>query len=67
MLPTESGCVMERPNIVFILADDLGWNEPFLAYLSFYSVHSPLETTRERWAKFRGKACRTTVSRWIVA
>lgn len=31
-------------------------DEPFLAYLSFYSVHSPLETTRERWAKFRSKA-----------
>jgi len=30
--------------------------EPFLAFLAFYSVHSPLETTRERWAKFRSKA-----------
>jgi len=30
--------------------------EPFLAYLSFYSVHSPLQTTRERWAKYRQKA-----------
>ena len=31
-------------------------DEPFLAYLSFYSVHSPLQTTRERWAKYRHKA-----------
>jgi arylsulfatase A-like enzyme len=31
-------------------------NESFLAFLSFYSVHSPLQTTRERWAKYRQKA-----------
>lgn len=31
-------------------------DEPFFAFLSFYSVHSPLQTTRERWAKYRQKA-----------
>ncbi len=31
-------------------------DEPFLAYLSFYSVHSPIQTTRDRWEKFRRKA-----------
>jgi arylsulfatase A-like enzyme len=31
-------------------------DEPFLAYLSFYSVHSPIQTTRDRWEKFREKA-----------
>ena len=31
-------------------------DEPFLAYLSFYSVHSPIQTTREKWEKFRKKA-----------
>ena len=31
-------------------------DEPFLAYLSFYSVHAPIQTTRERWAKYRDKA-----------
>jgi arylsulfatase A-like enzyme len=31
---------------------------PFLAYLSFYSVHSPLQCTRARWEKFRRKALR---------
>ncbi len=31
-------------------------DRPFLAYLSFYSVHSPLQTTKERWAKYREKA-----------
>lgn len=28
----------------------------FFAYLSFYAVHSPLETTQEKWAKYRQKA-----------
>lgn len=31
-------------------------NERFLAYLSFYSVHAPIQTTREKWAKYRKKA-----------
>ncbi len=31
-------------------------DEPFLAYLSFYSVHGPIQTSRDRWEKFRGKA-----------
>ena len=28
----------------------------FFAYLSFYAVHAPLETTREKWEKYRDKA-----------
>jgi len=31
-------------------------NEPFLAYLSFYSVHGPIQTTLEKWEKYREKA-----------
>jgi len=31
-------------------------DEPFLAYLSFHHVHAPIQTTRERWEKFRKKA-----------
>ena len=31
-------------------------DQPFLAYLSFYSVHSPIQTSQDRWAKFREKA-----------
>lgn len=31
-------------------------SEPFFAYLSFYSVHAPLQTTRELWSKYRNKA-----------
>ncbi|WP_372758061.1 sulfatase [Mariniflexile sp.] len=28
----------------------------FLAYLSFYAVHSPIQTTKEKWKKYRDKA-----------
>ena len=28
----------------------------FLAYLSFYAVHAPIQTTEERWRKYRDKA-----------
>jgi arylsulfatase A-like enzyme len=28
----------------------------FFAFLSFYAVHSPLETTHEKWKKYRDKA-----------
>jgi arylsulfatase A-like enzyme len=31
-------------------------SQPFLAYLSFYSVHAPIETTQSLWKKYRDKA-----------
>ena len=31
-------------------------DKPFLAYLSFYSVHGPIQTTSELWKKYRDKA-----------
>ena len=31
-------------------------DEPFFAFLSFYAVHSPIETTEEKWRKYRNKA-----------
>lgn len=31
-------------------------DQPFLAYLSFYSVHGPIQTTPELWDKYRRKA-----------
>lgn len=31
-------------------------DKPFFAYLSFYSVHSPLQTTEAKWRKYRDKA-----------
>ena len=42
-------------------------HEPFLAYLSFYSVHGPIQTSKERWEKFRRKAIArgTTENRFI--
>lgn len=30
--------------------------KPFFAFLSFYAVHSPIETTEEKWLKYREKA-----------
>lgn len=30
-------------------------DQPFLAFLSFYSVHGPLETTKALWKKYRDK------------
>jgi phosphoglycerol transferase MdoB-like AlkP superfamily enzyme len=31
-------------------------NVPFFAFLSFYAVHGPIETTKEKWQKYRAKA-----------
>lgn len=31
-------------------------NQPFFAMLSFYTVHSPVQTTEELWQKYRDKA-----------
>lgn len=31
-------------------------NVPFLAYLSFYAVHGPIQTTEGKWKKYRDKA-----------
>ncbi len=30
--------------------------KPFLAYLSFYAVHGPIQTTNVKWEKYRDKA-----------
>lgn len=31
-------------------------DKPFLAYLSFYAVHGPIQTTNAKWKKYRDKA-----------
>ena len=31
-------------------------NNPFLAYLAFYAVHGPIQTTKPLWEKYRAKA-----------
>jgi arylsulfatase A-like enzyme len=33
-------------------------DKPFLAYLSFFAVHGPLETTQEKYIKYQKKAAR---------
>lgn len=35
---------------------------PFLAYLSFYAVHAPIQTTHQKWQKFRDKAEKSGIS-----
>jgi len=41
---------------------------PFLAYLSFYSVHGPIQTTQRKWAKYQAKAAKhpRPANRFIV-
>lgn len=31
-------------------------DKPFFAFLSFYAVHGEIETTKEKWSKYRNKA-----------
>lgn len=31
-------------------------SKPFFAFLSFYAVHGPIQTTQEKWTKYRAKA-----------
>jgi arylsulfatase A-like enzyme len=31
-------------------------DQPFLAYLSYYTVHAPIQTTEKLWSKYRKKA-----------
>lgn len=35
--------------------------KPFFAFLSFYAVHGPIQTTEERWEKYRKKALKNEV------
>jgi arylsulfatase A-like enzyme len=38
-------------------------NSPFFAFLSFYAVHGPIETTKEKWKKYRDKAEKSGIAR----
>lgn len=44
---------LARETSAFIEAEKDG---PFFAFLSFYAVHGPIETTEEKWEKYRNKA-----------
>lgn len=35
--------------------------KPFFAFLSFYAVHGPIQTSEERWNKYRKKALQNTI------
>ncbi|NNF32524.1 MAG: sulfatase [Saprospiraceae bacterium] len=37
-------------------------DSPFLAFLSFYAVHAPIQTTKEKWSKYRNKAERMGIA-----
>ena len=37
-------------------------DKPFLAYLSFYAVHGPIQTTNAKWKKYRDKAKKTGIA-----
>ena len=36
--------------------------QPFFVYLSFYAVHSPIETTEQNWRYFREKAVKENIA-----
>ena len=40
----------------------LNKNKPFFAYLSFYAVHGPIETTQSKWQKYRNKAQKLSIA-----
>jgi len=37
-------------------------DSPFFAFLSFYSVHAPIQTTHERWKRYQRKAAQSDPS-----
>lgn len=36
--------------------------QPFFAFLSFYAVHGPIQTTEEKWLKYQAKATKNGVA-----
>lgn len=37
--------------------------EPFFAMLSFYAVHSPIQTSKEKWTKYQAKAQQSGIAK----
>ncbi|MDH3649548.1 MAG: sulfatase [Saprospiraceae bacterium] len=37
-------------------------DHPFLAYLAFYAVHAPIQTTETKWSKYRAKSERQGIA-----
>ncbi|WP_075601972.1 sulfatase [Saccharicrinis aurantiacus] len=52
--PTENLSIrLANETAQFIKADH---DEPFLAYLSFYAVHGPIQSSKQKWEKYRAKS-----------
>jgi len=51
---------LANETVEFIKIDD---PKPFFAFLSFYSVHGPIQTTPKLWEKYRKKATATGLAR----
>ena len=48
---------LARETVQFIKDHQSGQTgKPFFAYLAFYAVHSPIQTSYEKWKKYRDKA-----------
>jgi arylsulfatase A-like enzyme len=54
-------------NLSMRLAEETGnfiqknQKNPFFAFLSFYAVHGPIQTTNKKWKKYRDKAASTQI------
>ena len=44
---------LAKETVLFI---EQNTDKPFFAFLSFYAVHAPIQTSREKWSKYRQKA-----------
>lgn len=42
-------------------------SKPFFAFLSFYAVHGPIQTTQEKWKKYRDKAAQMGITDTVFA
>lgn len=49
--------------INFIREHTQNCSSPFFVYLSFYAVHDPIQTTKEKWSYFREKAHQTGIQK----
>lgn len=53
----ELSSVLAEETVHFIKANNPAeTGRPFFAYLSFYAVHGPIQTTEQKWSKYRDKA-----------
>jgi arylsulfatase A-like enzyme len=51
---------LARETVKFIRANS---GSPFFAYLSFYAVHGPIQTTQQKWQKYQEKAVKAGISK----